>query len=206
MINIVLQAVGSFFVLMLTAMTIENTVLARSLGISRLISLLDETSDTIVFGTLLTIITILSGVLYYLTNTFFLANLPYKIYMRPFIMVVCMGVAFAIVFVLVVKFAPYEYLAKAVEALPLATFNCTVVGTLLIMVSATLNFSLAGSIAYGIGSSVGFVLAVALVTEGQRKLQNRDMPSAFKGLPATLLFIAGIALAIYGLTGYTFVF
>jgi hypothetical protein len=44
------------------------------------------------------------------------------------------------------------------------------------------------------------------VTEGQRKLQNRSMPSAFKGLPATLLFLAGLSLAVFGLTGYTFSF
>ena len=40
------------------------------------------------------------------------------------------------------------------------------------------------------------------VTEGQRKLQGRTVPNTFRGLPVTLLYIAVLALAIYGFTGH----
>ena len=52
------------------------------------------------------------------------------------------------------------------------------------------------------GSALGYVLAVLVVTEGQRKLQNRNVPAPFKGLPVTLLYIGVLALAIYGFTGH----
>ena len=77
-------------------------------------------------------------------------------------------------------------------------------GTLILTTSRQLP--LLGTIGFAIGTSIGYVLAVFLVTEGQRKLQNDDMPAAFKGLPATLLYLAGLAFAVYGLTGYSFSF
>ena len=50
---------------------------------------------------------------------------------------------------------------------------------------------------------VGYVLAVILVNEGQRKIQNRNLPAAFRGLPITLIYIGILALAVYGFTGHT---
>ena len=45
------------------------------------------------------------------------------------------------------------------------------------------------------------VLAVLLVTEGQRRLRSRRIPASFRGLPITLVYIGILALAIYGFTG-----
>ena len=46
------------------------------------------------------------------------------------------------------------------------------------------------------------VLAVLVVREGARKLDNEDVPATFRGLPVTLLYIGILALAIYGFTGH----
>ncbi|MEG0833513.1 MAG: Rnf-Nqr domain containing protein [Oscillospiraceae bacterium] len=200
--NAVLSAVATFFLYALTALCLQNAVFSRALGMSRLISLVDDTTDTIVFGILLTIVTVSSGIMFYCINKFWLADFEYAEYVRVLVMIACMGISFLLVFLAVVKLAPYAFVTKAAEALPVATFNCLVLGCLLI--TTNYKYSFFNTIAYNIGASAGFVLAVLLVTEGQRKLQNRDMPVAFKGLPSTLLFIAGLVLAVYGLSGYTF--
>ena len=54
-----------------------------------------------------------------------------------------------------------------------------------------------------LGSAVGYAAALVLVSEGQRKIQNRNVPASFRGLPVTLVYIGVLALAIYGLTGHT---
>ena len=51
-----------------------------------------------------------------------------------------------------------------------------------------------------------YVLAVQVVTEGQRKLQSDAVPATFRGLPITLLYIGILALAIYGFTGHMLAF
>lgn len=198
----VLQMIGSMFILLLTAITVENAVLSRALGVSRLISLVDDTTDTFVFSVLLTATTTLSGVLYYFVYTYFLHGHEYEIYLRTLAIVLCMSVSFLLVFVLAVKLMPYELVGKAAEAMPVATFNCMVFGTVVLAMASSLT--LLEVVIFSIGSSIGFTLAVMMVTEGQRKLQNRDIPAAFKGLPATLLYLAGLAVAVYGLTGFTF--
>ena len=59
---------------------------------------------------------------------------------------------------------------------------------------------------FAIGSGLGYVLAVQVVAEGQRKLDHARVPEMFRGLPVTLLYIGILALAIYGLTGHTVTF
>ena len=46
-------------------------------------------------------------------------------------------------------------------------------------------------------------MAVLLVTEAQNRLRSQAIPSAFRGMPITLIYIGVLALAIYGFTGHT---
>ncbi len=200
--NDVMGMIGNFLLLVLTAITVENAVLSRALGLSRLISLVDDTTNTVIFSVLLTATTTISGILYYFLYFKLIEGMPGEIFVRVFGVVLCMSVSFLLVFVLAVKLMPFEHVGKAAEAMPAAAFNCMVFGTVVLAVSE--KMTLGETVVFSIGSSIGFTLAILLVTEGQRKLQNRDIPAAFKGLPATLLYLAGLAIAVYGLTGHTF--
>ena len=53
-----------------------------------------------------------------------------------------------------------------------------------------------------LAGGLGFILAVLMVTEAQRKLRSRSLPEAFRGLPITLIYIGILALAIFGFTGH----
>ena len=74
-------------------------------------------------------------------------------------------------------------------------------GTLLIC--ANQNFTLLQSVAFGFGSGLGYLFAVFIVDEGHRRLRSKDVPAIFKGLPASLVYIGILSLAIYGLTGHS---
>lgn len=80
-----------------------------------------------------------------------------------------------------------------------ATFNCCVLGTLL--VAASQNYNLLQSIGFGFGSGVGYLVAVLVVDEGRRRLRSKDIPHIFRGLPSVLIYIGILSLAIYGLVG-----
>ena len=56
---------------------------------------------------------------------------------------------------------------------------------------------------WGLGSGLGYLLAVMLVTEADRRLRSEAIPEAFRGLPITLIYIGVLALAIYGFTGHS---
>ena len=86
-------------------------------------------------------------------------------------------------------------------ALPLAAVNSGVLGTAL--VERTQSFTLEQSMGFGLGSGLGYLLAVMLVTEADRRLRSEAIPEAFRGLPITLIYIGVLALAIYGFTGHS---
>ena len=76
-----------------------------------------------------------------------------------------------------------------------------VLGT--VLVERTQSFTLAQSIGFGLGSGLGYLLAVMLVTEAGNRLRSKAIPEAFRGLPITLIYIGVLALAIYGFTGHS---
>ena len=67
----------------------------------------------------------------------------------------------------------------------------------------TQSFTLEQSMGFGLGSGLGYLLAVMLVTEADRRLRSEAIPEAFRGLPITLVYIGVLALAIYGFTGHS---
>jgi len=64
------------------------------------------------------------------------------------------------------------------------------------------GMTLLQSIGFGLGSSVGYLFAMLLITEGDRKIAHDRVPESLRGLPITLVYISVLALAVYGLTGH----
>ena len=95
---------------------------------------------------------------------------------------------------------PLENRAQ-LRIVPVAALNSCVLGT--VLVERTQSFTLMQSLGFGLGSGVGYLLAVLLVTEAQHRLRSKAIPSAFRGLPITLVYIGVLALAIYGFTGHS---
>ena len=195
----VMQAVGVFFVYAVAAVFAENAVFSRAMGVSRLVKLVDDpTVDTLVFGGLLCLIQLLSAPLAYGVNQLLLP-LSWRGAVRPLAFLLCSTVAFFVVLVLVL--AVLKERAKPVVAvLPMATFNTAVLGLLLI--TTTQSFTLLETMGFALGSGVGYLAAVLVVSEGQRKMRDANVPASFRGLPITLIYIGIVALAIYGFTGH----
>ena len=59
---------------------------------------------------------------------------------------------------------------QLLRILPLAAVNSGVLGT--VLVERTQSFTLAQSIGFGLGSGLGYLLAVMLVTEADRRLRS----------------------------------
>ncbi len=55
------------------------------------------------------------------------------------------------------------------------------------------------------GSGLGYVFAVYIVREGRRRLRSKAVPSIFQGLPSSMIYIGVLSLAIYALVGHTVV-
>lgn len=193
---------GGLILYALYALFSQNAVLGRALGASRLTKLVsDEDGDTGIFAVLLLAIQLLSGALGWAANRWVIPLLgSVRVHFRPLILVACTCVVFFAVFFFVVQAFPVERAKRVVKQLPIAAFNCCILGTLLL--TSGQSYTFLQTMFFCLGSALGYMLAVVLMMEGSRKLKNADMPNSFRGLPATLVYLGILSLIIYSFTGH----
>ena len=189
-----------FFGYALLAVFAQNAIFTRALGVSRLVQLVgDERTNSLLFG-LLQCVTqlLLAPVAWYAGGA--AASLGVGPSARPLVYLGCIAAVSAVemAFLHMVRL-PWQ--RQLLRILPLAALNSCVLGTLLL--GRTQSFTLTQSVGFGLGSGVGYLLAVLLVTEAQNRLRSQAIPAAFRGMPITLVYIGVLALAIYGFTGHT---
>ena len=196
----VLHLVGVFFSYAVLAIFAQNAVFTRSLGVSRLVQLVgDERTSSWWFALLLCVTQVLVAPLVYFAGSF-IAPLPNRAQLRPVMYLTCIA-AVCLFELLVLKLAKGPRSGQLIRILPIAAVNSGVLGT--VLVERTQSFTLEQSLGFGLGSGLGYLLAVMLVTEAQNRLRSRAIPEAFRGLPVTLIYIGVLALAIYGFTGHS---
>ena len=95
---------------------------------------------------------------------------------------------------LVEKFAPALYGALGIF-LPLIAVNCSILGGALFMQDRQYS-TITDATAFGIGSGIGWLIAIVAIAAIREKLRYSNIPSALRGL--------GITFIITGLMGIAF--
>jgi len=83
--------------------------------------------------------------------------------------------------------------------LPLITVNCAILGGSLFMVERNLDHL--ESIVFGIGSGLGWALAIILLASIRAKLAYSDVPKGLKGLGITFMIVGLMAMAFMLFSG-----
>lgn len=96
------------------------------------------------------------------------------------------------------KFFPALYNALGIF-LPLITVNCAIFGGVAFMVERDYNFS--ESVVFGIGSGIGWALAITLLAAVREKLKYADIPEGLRGLGSTFLIVGLMGLGFMSFSG-----
>ncbi len=96
------------------------------------------------------------------------------------------------------KFVPALYNALGVF-LPLITVNCAILGASLLMVQRELGFS--ESVVFGLGSGVGWALAITALAGIREKLKYSDIPPGLRGLGITFITVGLMSLGFMSFGG-----
>ncbi|MCV6625991.1 MAG: NADH:ubiquinone reductase (Na(+)-transporting) subunit E [Cellvibrionaceae bacterium] len=96
------------------------------------------------------------------------------------------------------KFFPALYNALGVF-LPLITVNCAIMGASLFMVERDYGFG--ESVVYGIGSGVGWALAIAALAGIREKMKYSDVPHGLEGLGITFITVGLMSLGFMSFGG-----
>lgn len=191
----------------LIIMTIQNIVFTRGFGIDEALDLARKPKRILPFSLILIGMTTLSSIGVYYMNQLFFKNKEVYYYV-PLIVVASIAfvyfLALGIIYLIAYqskKTETVEFFRAYTKYMPRSSFNCAVVGTVLL--SFNMKATLAQMIVSGIGAGLGFLLAVLVMREGRVRLEkNENIPRHFQGMPAQLIYLGILSLALYGLIGY----
>jgi Na+-transporting NADH:ubiquinone oxidoreductase subunit E len=85
--------------------------------------------------------------------------------------------------------------------LPLITVNCAILGASLFMVERRYTFS--ESVVYGVGSGIGWMLAIVSMATIMQKLRYADVPKGLEGFGIRMIVTGLMAMAFMLFSGIT---
>ncbi|MFR9619679.1 MAG: NADH:ubiquinone reductase (Na(+)-transporting) subunit E [Rikenellaceae bacterium] len=189
--------------LFIKSIFIDNMVFAFFFGMCSYIAVSKSVKTALGLGAAVTFVMIMTVPLNYLLNEYVLkagalaegVDLSFLTFI-VFIAVIASFVQ--LVEMVVEKFSPTLYNQLGIF-LPLIAVNCAILGGSLFMQQKVLSneiTSLGDSVVYGLGSGLGWWLAIIMMAAIREKTQYSQIPAALKG--------PGIAFIITGLMGIAF--
>ena len=193
--------------LLLRAVFVENIALAFFLGMCTFIAISKKISAAIGLGIAVVVVQSITVPVNNLIFNYLLAdgalawaglpsvNLSFLGYLSY------IGVIAAIVQILEMfldRYVPVLYNALGIF-LPLITVNCAILGGTLFMVERDYNFG--ESVIYGVGSGVGWALAIVALAAIREKLKYSDIPAGLQGLGITFMIVGLMSLGFMSFSG-----
>lgn len=183
----------SFFV---TVALLQNVVLTTGFGSTVLLNIIRKPKTIWLFTGILAVFAVCTCLIAYPVNQYI--STAVTNYWRPLIIVGITVVLYLLISLVLMGFFPNFY-KRVGNLLPMAAFNNLVVGIALVS-NVHFTSNLGGIIGLAFGSCLGFGLLSWIVAEGIERLDNPDMPAAFRGMPSTLVYLGLLALAFMGFT------
>ena len=190
----------TIFTILFTAALVNNFVLSQFmgicpfLGVSKKVETAAGMGGAVVF--VITIASLCTSILY----NYLLVPAQLE-YLNTIVFILVIAALVQFVEMVLKKMMPAIYKSLGVY-LPLITTNCAVLGVALLSVQN--EYGVLESVVNGIGASLGFLLAIVLMAGIREKLENSNIPEAFKGTPIVLITAGLMAIAFCGFGGVGF--
>ncbi len=181
----------------ITAALVNNVVLSQFLGLCPFLGVSKKVKTAGGMG---------AAVIFVITLSSLLTGLIYKFILVPTEMTYLNTIVFILVIAALVQFvemvlkkiSPSLYEALGVY-LPLITTNCAVLGVALLNVQN--SYGILEGVVNGLGTSVGFMVAIVIMAGIREKTEYNDYSPALKGMPMVLITAGLMAIAFSGFSG-----
>lgn len=188
---------GDLLMIFLGSMLVSNVVLSQFLGICPFLGVSKKVETATGMG---------AAVIFVITLASTIASIIYDCILKPFNITYLQTIVFILVIAALVQFVemvlkkmmPALYASLGVF-LPLITTNCAVLGVALTNVQK--EYGIVESIVNGLGTAVGFTVAIVLLAGIRERIENNDIPESFKGSPIVLVTSGLMAIAFCGFAG-----
>ena len=178
---------------------VNNIILSQFQGLCPFLGVSKKVDTSIGMG---------AAVIFVITLASIATNLVYSLVLVPLHLEYLQTIAFILVIAALVQFVEM-FLKKSMPSLysalgvflPLITTNCAVLGSALTNVQKGYNFIF--SVANGLGTAVGFTVAIVLLASIRESIEDNDIPYNFQGSPIVLITSGLMAIAFMGFSGLT---
>jgi len=189
---------GDTLNIFIKAAFIDNMILAYFLGMCSFLAVSKSVKTAVGLGLAVIFVLGVTMPVNWLINTYILSdgalvpgiNLTF---LRLILFIAVIASMVQLVEMIIEKVSPALYNSLGIF-LPLITVNCAILGGSLFMVSREYGF--VDSVSFGLGSGLGWFLAIVAIASIREKLRTADVPPALRGL--------GIAFILTGLMGIAF--
>lgn len=181
----------------ISSAVVNNVILSQFMGLCPFLGVSKKVETAGGMGAAVIFVITVASFVTAVLNQFLLipANLTY-LQTIVFILVIAGLVQFVEMFLKKSMPALYESLGVY---LPLITTNCAVLGVAL--TNAQKSYNILTSVINGLGTAVGFTIAICILAGIREQMEYNDVPESFKGMPIVLVTSGLMAIAFFGFSG-----
>jgi electron transport complex protein RnfA len=188
---------NEFFVILISAIFVNNFVLSQFLGICPFIGVSKKLSSAVGMGMAVTFVMFLASIVTWTIQKFILT--PYHLeYLQTVMFILVIASLVQLVEMFIKKNSPVLYTALGVF-LPLITTNCAVLGCAIINIKK--DFNLMQTSVYSVGGALGFTLALVIMAGIRERLEVANVPKSMEGAPIAFVTAGLLAISFMGFAG-----
>lgn len=188
---------GHFILLIISAVFVNNFVLARFLGICPFLGVSRKTETAVGMSMAVIFVMTIAALVTWLLQTYILVPLEIQ-YLQTIVFILVIASLVQLVEMVIQKVSPVLYQALGIY-LPLITTNCAVLGVAVLNIQKEHTFW--ESIVFAFGASLGFALALVLFAGIRERLDLADVPKSLRGTAIALITAGLLSLAFMGFAG-----
>ncbi|MCF6460584.1 electron transport complex subunit RsxA [Clostridium sp. Cult3] len=185
------------FTILISTIFVNNFVLARFLGICPFLGVSNKTETATGMSIAVTFVVTLSSIITYGIQKAILVKFGLE-YLQTIVFILVIAALVQFVEMVMKKTSPTLYSALGVY-LPLITTNCVVLGVAILNIQE--GYTLVETIFNAIGASIGFGIALVLISGIREQLEFIDVPEALQGFPIALITAGLMSIAFLGFNG-----
>ena len=187
----------SLILIVITAIFVNNVVLAQFLGICPFLGVSKKVDTASGMGMAVTAVLVVATIVTYLLQVYVL-NVFGLEYLQTIAFILVIAALVQMIEIILKKTMPALYQALGVF-LPLITTNCCILGVAILVIQK--DYDLLEGVIYALSTGLGFLLAMVLFAGLREQLDLVDVPKPFQGVPIALVTASLLAMAFMGFSG-----
>lgn len=189
--------VKDLLIILISSSLVSNVVLSQFLGLCPFLGVSKKIETAVGMGT---------AVIFVITLSSVVTGCIYQFILVPFDLAYLQTIVFILIIAALVQFVEMflkRYMVGLYKALgvylPLITTNCAVLGVALTNVQK--EYGILQGTVNGFATAAGFTISIVILAGLREKMEQNDVPEAFKGMPIVLITAGLMAIAFCGFSG-----